>query len=132
MQDNAGAMEGAKPAQLFTTYEVPVKDGKIIRKAARGTVGDTTVSILPNKHGVDDLEVAFLRKDKKGKDQFVGEPTKINATQLDLEEVADALTRHLKGGAKAEDLIKLLEEKNEADTQEMLEYWREKLKNAKK
>ena len=100
MQDQASAGEGAKPTQLFKTYDVPVQDGKIIRKAARGTVGDTTVSIQPNEHGVDNLEVAFLRKDRKSDDKFVGEPIRINATQLDLEEVADLLTRHLKGGQR--------------------------------
>lgn len=130
MIDSAGANEGAKSAQLFKTYDVSVQDGKIIRKGATGIVGNTTVSIQPNEHGVDDLEVAFLRKDKKGKDQFVGEPTRINATQEDVEEVADTLTRHLAGGKKAEDLIKLLEEKNEADTAEMLEYWREQFKKS--
>ncbi|MFA5770485.1 MAG: hypothetical protein WC894_03260 [Patescibacteria group bacterium] len=128
MIDSAGATEGAKPAQLFKTYDVPVQDGKIVRKGATGIVGNTTVSIQPNGDGVDDLEVAFLRKDKKGKDKFVGEPMRINATQEDVEEVADTLTRHLAGGKKAEDLIKLLEEKNEADTTEMLEYWRGQLK----
>ena len=130
MQDRAE--EGIKPAQLFKTYDVPVQQGKLVLKGASGVIGDTTVSIQPNEHGIDDLEVAFLRKDRKGEDVFVGEPTRINAGQGDLEEVADMLTRYLAGGVKAEDLIKLLEEKNEADTEEMLEYWRQKLDRASK
>lgn len=132
MQDQAGSSEGANPTQLFNTYDVPVQGGKLTRKGARGVVGDTTVSIIPNELGSDDLEVAFLRKDNKGNDQFVGESTRINAGQKDLEEVADTLTRHLAGGAKAEDLIRLLEERNAADTEEMLKYWRERPKNASK
>ncbi len=132
MQDQPGGMEGARPAPLFKTYDVLVQNGTLSRKAARGTVGNTTVSILPDEQGLGDLEVAFLRKDKKGEDQLVRNPIMIHAGDEDIVEVADTLTRHLAGGTNAEKLLKLLEKKKRSDIREMLEYLREERKDASK
>lgn len=56
-EPGGGDLPGGKPAPLFQVREVKV--GDVVRKGATGVVGDTTVSIQPNEHGTDNLEVAF-------------------------------------------------------------------------
>lgn len=88
----------------FETFEKKV--GMVVRRGARGNVGQTEFSIIPNPNGATNLEVAFSRTDSK----TTSEPIIIRgATDEDVEEIADTIVGYLKKGKTSKEIIEHLE-----------------------